>query len=63
MIIGLGMAVLTEDAVNFGELERPLRARDQWSYHSRLYEAAATVGDRPICNSSSSPRSGAGSMP
>ncbi|WP_407644341.1 hypothetical protein [Flaviflexus ciconiae] len=47
MIIGLGMAVPTEDAVNFGELERPLRVRDQWSYHSRLYEAAATVGDRP----------------
>ncbi|MEZ7898538.1 MAG: acyl-CoA dehydratase activase-related protein [Flaviflexus sp.] len=47
VIIGLGMAVLTEDAVNFGELERPLRVRDQWSYHSRLYEAAATVGNAP----------------
>ena len=44
-IVGLGMAVLTEDAVCDGRLERPLRVRDQWSYHSRLYEAAARVGD------------------
>ena len=28
-----------------GRLERPLRVRDQWAYHSRLYEAAARVGD------------------
>ncbi|AWE42061.1 acyl-CoA dehydratase activase-related protein [Actinobaculum sp. 313] len=45
VIIGLGMAVLTEDAMVEGALERPLRVRDQWAYHSRLYEAAATVGD------------------
>lgn len=47
VIIGLGMAVLTEDAVALGDLERPLRVRDQWAYHSRLYEAASTVGDAP----------------
>ncbi|MGO1401638.1 MAG: acyl-CoA dehydratase activase-related protein [Flaviflexus sp.] len=47
VIIGLGMAVLTEDAVPFDSLERPLRVRDQWAYHSRLYEAAATVGTAP----------------
>lgn len=46
-VIGLGMAVLTEDAMTLGNLERPLRVRDQWAYHSRLYEAAATVGDNP----------------
>ena len=45
VINGLGMGVLTEDAVADGRLERPLRVRDQWSYHSRLYEAAARVGD------------------
>ena len=44
-IIGLGMAVLTEDAMYDGRLERPLRVRDQWAYHSRLYEASARVGD------------------
>jgi len=45
VINGLGMGVLTEDSVCDGRLERPLRVRDQWSYHSRLYEAAARVGD------------------
>lgn len=46
-VIGLGMAVLTEDSMALGALERPLRVRDQWAYHSRLYEAAATAGDNP----------------
>lgn len=45
VIVGLGMGVLTEDSVCDGRLERPLRVRDQWAYHSRLYEAAARVGD------------------
>ena len=45
LIVGLGTAVLTEDAVVNNTLERPLRVRDQWSYHSRLYEAAASAGD------------------
>ena len=47
LINGLGMGVLTEDCISDGRLERPLRVRDQWSYHSRLYEAAARVGDEP----------------
>ncbi|MDO5671569.1 MAG: acyl-CoA dehydratase activase-related protein [Actinomycetaceae bacterium] len=48
VINGLGMAVLTEDSmVRPGTLERPLRVRDQWAYHSRLYEAAGTVGTTP----------------
>ncbi|MDC4233925.1 acyl-CoA dehydratase activase-related protein [Actinomyces sp. B33] len=47
VVVGLGMAVLTEDSIADGRLERPLRVRDQWSYHSRLYEAAARVGDEP----------------
>ncbi|MDR0959825.1 MAG: acyl-CoA dehydratase activase-related protein, partial [Propionibacteriaceae bacterium] len=48
LITGLGMAVFTEASV-LGEsvLERPLRVRDQWSYHSRLYEAAAVVAADP----------------
>ena len=57
LINSLGMAVLTEDSVVGLEgtdvdgepvalLERPLRVRDQWAYHSRLYEAAAFVGTR-----------------
>jgi predicted CoA-substrate-specific enzyme activase len=47
MINSLGMAVLTEDCViEPGVLERPIRVRDQWAYHSRLYQAAAAVTTR-----------------
>ncbi|UWG97224.1 2-hydroxyacyl-CoA dehydratase [Dehalobacter sp. DCM] len=47
MIAGLGMAVLTEDAVaHLGQVERPLRVLDQWVYHSRLYAAASFVATR-----------------
>jgi predicted CoA-substrate-specific enzyme activase len=42
VIISLGMAVLTEDSVShIGSLETPLRVVDQWTYHARLYRAAA----------------------
>ncbi len=50
LINGLGMAVLTEDAiVEPAEpvLARPIRVRDQWAYHTRLYEAAARVAREP----------------
>lgn len=44
LITGFNIAVLTEDSVShLGNLERPLVIRDQWMYHSRLYEAAAFV--------------------
>ena len=44
ILIGLGLAVLTEDSVAYlGCVERPLRVLDQWMYHSRLYEAADFV--------------------
>ncbi len=47
MINSLGMVVLTEDSViEPGVLERPIRVRDQWAYHSRLYQAAAFVTTR-----------------
>ncbi|MDR1000292.1 MAG: 2-hydroxyacyl-CoA dehydratase [Clostridiales bacterium] len=42
LIASYGVAVLTEDSVShLGKVERPLLARDQWAYHSRLYTAAA----------------------
>lgn len=54
MITSLGMVVLSEDAVSNGivcsKLERPLRVRDQWVYHTRLYEAAAQVAEEPDLN-------------
>ena len=54
MITSLGMVVLSEDALTNGMvssgLERPLRVRDQWVYHTRLYEAASQVATEPDLN-------------
>ena len=54
MITALGMVVLSEDALTNGmlnsQMERPLRVRDQWVYHTRLYEAAAQVATEPDLN-------------
>ncbi|MBP5251515.1 MAG: 2-hydroxyacyl-CoA dehydratase, partial [Treponema sp.] len=48
MINGLGLAVFTEDSVaHLGHIERPLRIVDQWTYHNRLYRAAAFVNEMP----------------
>ena len=45
LITSLGLSVLTEDSVCHLTTERkPLRAVDQWTYHSRLYNAADLVG-------------------
>ncbi len=42
------MAVLTEDSIaHLGILNEKLRVVDQWVYHSRLYRAAAFVGENP----------------
>lgn len=47
IVIAQDMAVLTEDSVaHLAPTERPLRVRDQWSYHSRLYAAASFVARR-----------------
>ena len=47
LIAGYNIAVLTEDSIaHMGSIERPLVVRDQWAYHSRLYEAAAFVKTR-----------------
>lgn len=48
LINSLGMAVLSEDSVaRPGALQRPIRVVDQWTYHTRLYEAAAFVAQTP----------------
>ncbi len=50
LITTLGMAVFTEDSIIDAEgpgLERPIRVRDQWAYHTRLYEAAGQVASNP----------------
>jgi predicted CoA-substrate-specific enzyme activase len=47
LIVGFGMAVLTEEGVaSLAELPRPVRVLDQWMYHSRLYRAAQYAGTR-----------------
>ena len=47
LINGMGLAVLSEDAVamNQGDLSLPIRVLDQWVYHSRLYRAAEYVAE------------------
>lgn len=48
MINSLGMAVLTEDSIcHISDIKRPLRVVDQWSYHSRLYNAAEVASKNP----------------
>jgi len=48
VIADFDMPVLTEDSVaHLGIVERPLRAVDQWVYHSRLYAAASFVSGEP----------------
>ena len=47
MICSYGVAVLTEDSVShLGKVERPLLVVDQWTYHTRLYNAAHFVTTR-----------------
>ena len=45
IISSFDMVVLTEDSIaHLGKLPRPIRALDQWMYHSRLYKAATFIG-------------------
>ena len=47
IITDQGMAVLTEDSIaHLTRPERPLRVRDQWAFHTRLYAAATFVAGR-----------------
>lgn len=47
LITSLGLAVVTEDSVHrLGELPK-LGVLNQWTYHSRLYKAAAYVATQP----------------
>ncbi|MGI5951237.1 MAG: acyl-CoA dehydratase activase-related protein [Brooklawnia sp.] len=54
MITSLGSVVLSEDSLTNGmattSLPRPLRVMDQWTYHTRLYEAARQVATEPDLN-------------
>ncbi len=42
------MAVLTEDSIcHLKPLKEKIRVADQWTYHARLYRAAAFIGEEP----------------
>ncbi|WKY44001.1 acyl-CoA dehydratase activase-related protein [Eubacteriaceae bacterium ES2] len=48
LIASYGIAVLTEDSIShLGQVSRPTLVLDQWTYHSRLYAAAALVSETP----------------
>jgi len=47
LISRFGLAVLTEDAVAHLAPKQPVRVLNQWTYHSRLYHAAAYVTTQP----------------
>lgn len=47
LIAGMGLAVLTEDAVcHLGTVKDPLPVVNQWTYHGRMYRAAYFVSSR-----------------
>lgn len=47
LIAGMGLAVLTEDAVcHLGTVKHPLPVVNQWTYHGRMYRAAYFVSGR-----------------
>jgi len=47
LLTSFGLAVLTEDSVaHLGIIDRPLRAVDQWMFHTRLYASAKFVSTR-----------------
>ncbi len=47
LMTSLGLVVVTEEAVAHGANAAPLHILNQWSYHTRLYNAAAYVATRP----------------
>lgn len=47
LITGMGLAVLTEDAIcHLGSVKHPLPVVNQWTYHGRMYRAAYLVSER-----------------
>lgn len=47
LITGMGLSVLTEDAIcHLGSVKHPLPVVNQWTYHGRMYRAAYLVSER-----------------
>ncbi|MCI9413907.1 MAG: 2-hydroxyglutaryl-CoA dehydratase [Clostridiales bacterium] len=47
MIASFGLVVVTEDAVAYHEPKKTVNVLNQWTYHSRLYNAAEYVTTQP----------------
>ena len=47
MIASFGLVVVTEDAVAHLAEHKPVHVLNQWTYHSRLYNAARYVTTQP----------------
>ena len=50
LIVSLGAAVVTEDAVSGHVRKFPVGVLNQWTYHSRLYAAARYIATQPDMN-------------
>ena len=47
LITSFGFVLVTEDAVSFHEAYEPRKVLNQWTYHSRMYNAARYVCSQP----------------
>ncbi len=47
LITSFGFVLVTEDAVSFNEAYEPRKVLNQWTYHSRMYNAARYVASQP----------------
>ena len=47
LIASYGFAVIPEDAVAYGMSKTPVKVLDQWTYHTRMYNAAKYVTAHP----------------
>ncbi|MBQ2069351.1 MAG: 2-hydroxyacyl-CoA dehydratase [Bacilli bacterium] len=47
LLDGMGVAVLSEDSIEFNTPREKLQVLNQWTYHARLYDAANYVKNQP----------------
>ena len=45
LLDGMGVAVLSEDALSFGKKLTKTQVLNQWTYHARLYDAATIISE------------------
>lgn len=50
LITSLGAYVISEDCLSYKTQRQEVEVLNQWTYHARLYDAAAYIGDKPNMN-------------